>query len=73
MGAALAIKVNLDAIAELIAKSSGTDDQLALTLADLQNTSSCILENTFLKGLLITETWFLLQAVSTRLYYCRVC
>ncbi|MBW3956282.1 hypothetical protein HHB65_02835 [Neisseria meningitidis] len=49
VGAALAIKVNLDAIAELIAKSSGTDDQLALTLADLQNTSSLYFRKHFSK------------------------
>jgi len=39
VGAALAIKVNLDTMAEMIAKFSGTDDQFGLTLADLQNTS----------------------------------
>ena len=47
VGAALAIKVNLDTVAEMIAKSSGTDDQL--TLADLQNTSSLFFRKHFSK------------------------
>lgn len=47
VGAALAIKVNLDTVAEMIAKSSGTDDQL--TLADLQNTSSLYFRKHFSK------------------------
>ena len=47
VGAALAIKVNLDTVAEMIAKSSGADDQL--TLADLQNTSSLYFRKHFSK------------------------
>ena len=49
VGAALAIKVNLDTMAEMIAQSSGTDDQLTLTLADLQNTSSFYFRKHFSK------------------------
>ena len=49
VGAALAIKVNLDTMAEMIAKSSGTDDQFGLTLADLQNTSSLYFRKHFSK------------------------
>ena len=49
VGAALAIKVNLDTVAELVAKSSGSDDQLALTLTDLQNTSSLFFRKHFSK------------------------
>lgn len=49
VGAALAIKVNLDTMAEMIAQSSGTNDQLTLTLADLQNTSSLYFRKYFSK------------------------
>lgn len=49
VGAALAIKVNLDTMAEMIAQSSGTDDQLELSLADLQNTSSLFFRKHFSK------------------------
>ena len=49
VGAALAIKVNLDTMAEMIAKFSGTDDQFGLTLADLQNTSSLYFRKHFSK------------------------